>query len=377
MKLLKSTKIAIAFAVIVGGGFAAMNVITDRMIMHEVFSEISPGKVNIVGVDPGAGYSIIISNQAAQLVQRQGGFGGDSGKNGEGATSGSIKNRLPLKDMIKVLGGDTEALGPFIMSINDIRENESWPPIRVVWTAERIQKALDGNAAERSALEHDLNMHLDGSPLAELRIASLENGIIVESPVTVHVNVGGTVKELVGKVQMPYKPAMVKSVESQYAEKAIVDKTIIKGYYLNEAKKVMSGEGEKENIADTLKRRIAVSELKRLAERPEQILKYAKIVVNDSMITGASFRGYEIGGQKKNDLTLDLNDEGRRRLWQFSKTRVGNQLLVVADGIGIAAPRIEHELAMSELTVTQIDDQRLLRDAVEMVNDQIKARGKK
>ena len=68
------------------------------------------------------------------------------------------------------------------------------------------------------------------------------------------------------------------------------------------------------------------------------------------------------------DLSVDVSDEGRRRLWKYSKERVGTQLLLVADGIPIAAPRIQHELAQDSLTITQMEDEVLVRDAVEMLN---------
>jgi preprotein translocase subunit SecD len=68
------------------------------------------------------------------------------------------------------------------------------------------------------------------------------------------------------------------------------------------------------------------------------------------------------------DLTINMTEEGRRRLWQYSKSRVGTQLLLIADGIAIAAPRIQHELAQGNLTITQMRDEVLLRDATDMLN---------
>lgn len=372
MKVLKSTKIAIAFAAFVGGAYAAKTVITDRMVMGEKFAEISPTRLNIVGIDPGAGYRVIIANQVAQLVQRQGGFGADTSSGG-GATEGSIKNRLPLSDMLKVLQGDEVALGRFVANLNEIREGDDWPPVRVVWPYARLKKALDGDPGERAKLEQDLNVKLDGTPLSEVRPTSIANGIITETPVKVDVNVNGTIRTMTGIVQQPYKPGFIRRVEAAYAEKPNVDQAMIKGYYLEEARKTLKGPGQKEDIAGTLADRISERTSKKLAEKPMQILRYAKVVINDAMITDAHYQAYDSAKGKLYDLTMDLTDEGRRRLWQFSKTRVGNQLLVVADGVGIAAPVIDHELAMGELTVTQLPDDRLLRNAVEI----IKARSSK
>jgi hypothetical protein len=68
------------------------------------------------------------------------------------------------------------------------------------------------------------------------------------------------------------------------------------------------------------------------------------------------------------DLTVDFNDEGRRRLWQYSKKRVGTQVLLTADGIPITQARILHELAQSELTIKQMQDYNLVKDATDRIN---------
>jgi hypothetical protein len=69
------------------------------------------------------------------------------------------------------------------------------------------------------------------------------------------------------------------------------------------------------------------------------------------------------------DLTVKLTPEGRDRLWQYSRGRVNSQLLLIVNGIAIAAPRIQHELAQGELTITQMPDEVLVRDAVEIINE--------
>jgi len=107
---------------------------------------------------------------------------------------------------------------------------------------------------------------------------------------------------------------------------------------------------------------------KERADPVERILKNTTVIVNESHITKASYRNYDTSDGPRNDLTIELTDEGRRRLWKYSMDKVGTQVLVVADGVAIEAPKIRHILAEGELEVTQIRDKLLVQDAVERIN---------
>lgn len=373
MKIRTSTKIAIGFGLVIAGGYFGTGFISAQMIDHEHFIEIMPGDVNIVGVDPAAGYRVVVANQMATLVQTQDGFGGKETDDG-GATEGAIKKRLPIREMLGTLKGDTKAAGAFIMALNDMKEDETWPPVRVVWTAEDIKKALDGDKVLEKKLTSDINLDLDGKPLPILKFASLENGIIVDSPVTLHVPLNGALTAVMGRVQEPYKPRMIKAVEANYPDNPNVNRSIQAGYYKAEAEKLMAQPKARENIRESLTSRISEKTANGRAEAPDKVLRNAKVVLNDSMITNAHFRTYSTNdGKEMNDLSISLNDEGRKRLWQYSKHRVGSQLLLCADGIAIAAPRIQHELAQGELTITQMADKVLVQTAVDMVNRHVNA----
>jgi preprotein translocase subunit SecD len=367
MVLRHSTKIALGFALITGGAYAAYQVISTKLALQENFSILTPGDVNVVGIDAGAGYRIIVANQMAQLVQASDNFSSNDTNDG-GATEGAIKRRVPVREMLNTLKGDSKALGAFVMSLNDMKENDNWPPERVFWQAEDIQKALDGDKAMVASLEHDLNMHLDGTPLKTLRIASMQNGIIVDSPVTVKVNLHGKVTPVVGRVFEPYRPRLMRAVEDRYKDKPDVTEEMQIGYYAEEARKVISGETPKESVRDSLASRISKELSEERAAAPTRVLKSATIVLNDALVRHASYHAYDTTRGKMFDLSVEVSDEGRRRLWKYSKERVGTQLLLVADGIPIAAPRIQHELAQDSLTITQMEDEVLVRDAVEMLN---------
>jgi len=365
MKTRSSTRIVIGSALVLGISYGGYRVVLDRAIAGAHFDPVVPKAVNLLGIDTGSGYRIIVANQMAQLVQRSDNFGGNE-SGSEGATEGSIKKRIPMKEMLAVLRGDETALGSFTMTMNEMKEQDL-PPTQVIWTAADIKKAIAGDPVLKKKLEDDLNVGLDGMPLSQVRPSSIENGIVVKSPVQVTVNLGGTLKTVVGQVLEPYKPRFILAVEKNYADKNYT-RDMQRGYYVQEAKDVMARPEKREIVKDSLLDLVSDATAKRRAEPVERILKSATVVINDSQIEKASFRTYDTPDGKRSDLTIDLTDEGRKRLWKYSRDKVGTQLLLVADGVAIEAPHISHVLAEGELTITQMRDQSLVKDATEMIN---------
>lgn len=365
MKIRSSTKIMVGFLGLLGLGYAGYRIALEKSIESAVFAPIVPGKVNLVGIDPGSGYRIIVANYVAQLVQASDNFGGNESSEG-GATEGAIKKRIPIKEMLAVLRGDAKALGPFAMAMNEIKE-ESLPPTRVYWSAADIKKAIDGDKVLKAKLEDDLNIHLDGTPLGKVRPSSIENGIVIKAPVTVTVNIEGKPRDVTGEVLEAYKPRLIQAVEARYADKNY-NREMQAGYYAEEGQAVMEKPSTKENVAASLLEKISDQTSRHRAEPVERVLKSATVVVNESHIREASFRSYDTNDGLRNDLTIEMTDEGRRRLWKYSKDKVNTQLLLIADGVAIEAPRIRHILAEGELTITQMRDKTLVQDAVTMIN---------
>jgi hypothetical protein len=370
-----STKIALAAAVLVVGSAVGYKVITDQMILTEKFPVLTPSEVNLVGLPPESGYRIVVANQMAQIVKIDGGFEAKDTDAG-GATEGAIKKRLPIRELIGTLRGDARQLGKFIMILNDMSENEDWPTVRIVWTAEDLKKAIAGDTALRARLERDLNMKLDGTPLPEVRIDSVQNGIIIDYPVTVTVNLDGKPTPVTGRVQQPYRPRMIREAETIYKNQK-TDRYMIAGAYEEKAREVMEDPKFREDIRKSLAGILSESAAKGLTEGAEDILRYATIIVTDRQIPKAAYNSYDGPSGKLHDLRIDLTEEGRRRLWQYSKNRVNGQILLIAEGLPIAAPRIRHELAQSQLTITQMADEVLLRDAVDAINRHGKGEGMK
>ncbi|MGV3617585.1 MAG: SecDF P1 head subdomain-containing protein [Fimbriimonas sp.] len=365
MKTRSSTKIVVGFALLTALGYTGYHLAMRQAIASARFDPVIPGDVNLVGVDAGAGYKVIVANQMAQLVQASDEFGGKESSEG-GATEGAIKKRIPIREMLAVLRGDSEAVGTFVMTMNDMSENDL-PPVAPVWKAEDLRKALDGDATLEAKLVRDLNMKLDGTPLTQLRIASLENGIVIDSPVFVTVNLKGKLTKVEGRVKEAYRPRLLKAVEVRYAEKSNLTREMQAGFYQEEAAQVLQGKADKENIRKSIESVISTRLASDRVRAAERVLKSATVVVNDSHITEAASREYDTSDGKRYDLTIRMSDEGSRRLWKYSSDKVGTQILLISDGVAIDAPRISHELRQGELTITQMRDRVLVEDAVRML----------
>ena len=370
----KSTQIAIGMAILFASAIFGYRAYSNYRVSQFHFSEIEPGVVNIVGVDLGRGFKIVVANQMAQLRQvtaedsmKEGSAGvGGNDREDSGDSSGK-KSRVPMREMLGAMQGNEQALSRFVMILNNIKENDL-PPERVYWAASDIQKALDGDPKLKQKLVNDLNIQLDGTPLPELRVKSLEDGIVIQVPVPIKVNVGGVQKTLTATLLKPFKPKLLSIVEYRYEQKANADKTMQIGYYLEESQKILSNPKSKEDIASELRGTYSQSVFTELAESPERVLRSAKIIVNDTMIKKASYNTYAASTGKLHDLSVELTSEGSDRLWQYSKNRIGTQLLLVANGVPIAAPRIRHELSQSSLDITQMPDEVLVREAVDAIN---------
>ncbi len=368
MKLRSPTKIAFSFVALVAISWFGC----DRYAAYRVdrlhFPEIAPGQVNLVAVTPGAGYRIIVSNGLAQLaeVSNQGFDAPDIDQNSE--ADASNKKRIPIREMLQTLQGNEEALGKLIMALNDISES-NLPPIRNVWQAESIRAALDGNAKLAAKLERELNLKLDGMPLPFVSKSAIYDGIVVSSPVPISLLVGNSRRTLVGRVYRPFRARLMRAVEKHLEEKNVVTDAMIQGYYREEGSKVLSDPKNRENLKLSLSSLIDPKRLADLALAPEKVLSNTKVIINERHIRSVD-EPREIEGpnnRKLYDLTLHLSEEGRNRLWQYSRGRKGFQLLWIVDGIAIAAPKISHELAQPDVSITQLPDITVLNDAVEEI----------
>lgn len=366
MKLRASVKILIGFAALSAGAYYGREFWAARAVDGLEFAPIAPGVVNLVAVERASGFRIIVANQMAYLAQAQSqGFEApDAGED----TGEVTRKRLPLREMLQAMNGDADAMGRFVSALNEI-DRDVIDPRAPVWTAEDMRKALRGEAPDLvPKLEADLNVRLDGTPLPYLRRRALEAGIVIEYPVEIDAPVapGGKV---VARIREPYLPKLLADVEQRVKQKFDLTPEMLKGYYLEEATKHLEDQRERENVRRSLEQRIGEARAVQLAELPERVLAHTTVVVSDRLMERASYSRQEGALSKPAyDLSLELADEGRKRLWQYSRRKKGFQLLLVADGIAIAAPRIDHELSDRHVTIRNMPDEGLVRDAVEMLN---------
>ncbi len=370
IRLRPATKIGIAAAIGIVALFAGYRGYNVWRVGGMKFEAIEPSEVNIVGVDPGAGYYIVVANNMAQLVR-----GANTGSAHEEnydpestSADDSEKKRVPMRELLESLQGNIKSLGRFVMVMNDLNEEEL-PPDPALWKAEDLKKALDGDQALLKKLEKDLNVKLDGTPLDAMTVKAVEEGIVIDTPVTVKVQVGHELQSLTARVQESFVPRFIQNLQRRYQDSKNYTVQTIVGFYGAMAKDVLDGKSKKEDVRTALESHISEHRQKMLAERPERILSSARVIVNENQIKKASMTERELSdGRKVYDIDLDLTDEGRDRLWQFSLNRIGAQILFVWNGSAIAAPRVQHELSQSTVTIKGVGDYRLAKGTVDALN---------
>lgn len=325
-----------------------------------------PGSINLVAIQPGRGYRVIVANRIAQLGEvdesaEDGGFGGVRSEDAQNL------RRIPVKEVLGSLGGDPSDLGKLIERMNDLLPPDE-PVSPFVWKAEDLKKALAGDKALLSRLELDLQVRLDGSPINQFSVTRIMNGIVIDTPVPVTVNVKGKPTQVMARVRQRYQPRLAAAVEKDINQKFNPSPDQLMAIYTTHAKD-STDPGKKEDVRKSLESRLTESRLTELKEKPERIVASAMVLANENQFAGAESRSYQTSqGKELTDLTIRLTDEGRKRLWKYSSEKKGFQLMLIVDGVAIAAPRITTELAESSVKITQMPDRQLAEDAVKDMN---------
>lgn len=329
--------------------------------------EIAPGRVNLVAISPGAGYRIIVANQVAQLAEVD-------EREGSAAEAREDRlpinpRRLPIREWLQTLQGDEKALGALVMSLNDMKDADL-PTTQITWTKDDIEKALAGDPVLIKKLEDNLHTTLNGRPQDSLHLSALLNGIVLEIPVPVTVSVAGKEKTLTGIALEPFKTNFVKGVEQSILQRFNPTTAVQLGVYREQATMILDGKVQAEDVAGSLRARFAESRVKGMAVKPERVLRETKVLINESFIVSASKQTYPgPNRQTLTDISIRLTEEGRMRLWKYSNENKGFQLLLIVDSVAVAAPVISTELAQSEITITQVPNERLAMDAVNTMNE--------
>lgn len=365
-KIPPSVKIAIGAALVMGLGYGGWRAYSWQRLQNYELVQTTPGRVNLVAVRPDRGWRIIVSNSIAQLAEVQ--AGDDQMGRRDDNSDVSNARRLPMREFVQTMGGDEEALGYLIERVND-KDEGKLPTREVRWKIDDIEKALNGDPTLKAKLEIDIQSQLDGRPSESLSPSALLNGIVIEVPVPIEVNVGGKMTTLNGIVREPYMSDIAERASREIGKKFNPTTDMIRGIYITEALKVVNGEIPQEDIARSLRSRYSKSHIADLAQKPQMVLQDAMVLVNDSHLTGATISTYP-GPNRRTyaDITINLTDEGRMRLWKYSHDNPGFQLLLVVDGIAYAAPRITTPLMERTIQITRLSEPELAQAAADQIN---------
>lgn len=381
-RLRGASKIAFWFVIIFGGGYLGWVYGVGAYLGSLNYSPPVPGSVSLLSLSPASGYRIKIIDRVAQLQPFEAGSFEATSSNlglGGGSDGDSRKPSLPLNELIGTLRGDSQSATQFVMALNRLTPEQmdnsdnpeaGWPTVRIPWTAEQIQKALSGDATLQKKLINNLNMNLDGTPLDQVNYQSLESGIIVETPSVLNVTINGVAKKIPVVISRPYRPDMIinvmKTVDSHPSQNFTSDKRL--GTYIQFAKVVLAGKAKKEDIRKTLGFLIDPKGLQKYLAPAEQVIDATTVVISNQQIKGATQEQTSVSGDPVYSLELNLTPEGRMRLWKYSHTHHGDQLLLVSHGIAIAAPIIRSDLFTSQISIGEMKDKNLMDDAIASIN---------
>jgi hypothetical protein len=360
MKLRGSSKFALGLIAVVGVGWTGNFLYTKSKLASVNLNPIPKGRLMLMAIRPEAGVKLVVANRMAQIVEASTEFEGQGSDDGSGVTQGSIKKRIPVKELINLLNGEPDAVEAFITRMRDKDEllESANPPD---WSEADVMAALGGDATKRAKLEADLNCKLDGTPLPTVNLRAFFDGIRVHVPITMNVpNAKGAT--ISGTDAVYFRPRFMlqfyKSMEQKF-----YDKSKLQVYYTNFLKTYTDNfPAIDKSLVPALKRVLTGDEIQQIT----QIAANTVILANDSMITGAEMFEVREGGEVTYDLKIKLTKEAKDRLWKFS-SEGGEKILVVADGVPIAAASIGTELASQELLIRQISDKSLLEEAVKLV----------
>jgi hypothetical protein len=345
---------------IVGGLWAVGEVELSKFKVRP----IKPGKVTFVAINTDLGFDVRVANSVAQLVQvdkRSDGFQSNSQEGGEDA------RRIPIRELLESLQGNEVSLVRLVAILNKIDLDDLQPGV-TAWNAEDIRLALDGDPTLAKKLVEDLNVQLDGTPIEQIRLKSILNGIRVFLPVPVKVNIEGQTKTLIARLPITYQPRFAKDIASIIEKRFNPPQEFIVGNYRSEADKLLANPGSKEDVRANLESLIREEKIFSYSKRPEQVLQGAQVLINETMVKGATQSVRKNSkGEDLFTVRVAVTDEGRKRLWKYSRNQKGSRLLVVVNGVAIAAPAITTELAGYTVDLTDLREKRLVEDAIKTI----------
>lgn len=358
-------------AVLIGGGvlgalYGAYWGYGELQLKDFVVTPVTPGEVNMIAFDATGKYRIRVANRVATLVE----LSGDATERRASSmgTADEDARRIPIREMLGALQGKEDDLSYLISSMNKFKDDDL-PGKEIIWTASDIKKAVEGDTLLQAKLEADLLMQLDGTPSDRISLTALMNGIVIELPIPMEINVGGEMKTVTGKIKLPFKTRLMEAFEKLSSEKATLSQDFIIGNYELLAKSILEGTSNKEELGKTLANLVSDTQIERYRQAPAQLLQSAEVLINDAHLRGCEIKTYQDDrGSTITDMSIRVNDEGRKRLWKHSRDTKGFSLMLIVDGVAIAAPEVVSQLGGSEVKISRLMEQRLAEEAKDKIN---------
>lgn len=346
---------------LIGVGYGGNMAWTKFSLRNINLDPIPSGDVCLLAINKEAGVQIITANQMVQVVESTSKFGADVGNSGDGATSGAVKRRIPVRELIGVLNGESDAVPVFIKKMGNTGEDVDSSDDAPLWSKEDIEKAIQGDASLRSRLENDISMKIDGTPLPILNRSAFFNGIRVKVPISLDIpNAKGP--KLDAYAIESFRPRFLaeffKSMREKFYDKAQLQ-TYYKAYLDKEKPQDQPLEA---NISQIFKRSMTTEEVRKVT----QISTHTHVLASQQMISSAEMKEDSEGKEKTYDLKIHLTPEGKNRLWKFSADG-GTQVIVVSKGVAIAAATIGTQLNSEELIIKQIANKSLVQEVVDLL----------
>jgi hypothetical protein len=360
---------AVAVAAVLALWFGGNELYTRLVILRRQLPRLEPGEVSLIGLKV-PGYHIVVSNGVARLSV------GDPSTFGKPETSpdASSGTTIPMKGLIGTLRFDEEDAAELVTALNGIRY-DILPLEDRIWTKDRIDKALVDAGPERQELEYELATALDGGGIERLNWDRLTTGIWLEVPVTLAVPAAGGTREVVAKVLIPYKTRLATAAYRHFqtllergglGDDLTPTPGTITGVY-NRA--LDDSERGREDVAEALRSRFSNEATAKLAEPVLKVLNEVEVLVTEQTISDANLKAVprEDGTGDMYSITLETTGDSRDRLWQYTYRRPGAQLLLVSDGVAIAAPVVRQQIKYSTVEITGISEKKLAEEALRFI----------
>ncbi len=346
-----STKIALGFVLVAAGLWTGYQLYSSSRSGAIKWVDLQPGRLNLLGISEHSNFYPIHSNKLVYLV--------------EGVVKSESKadgRKIPLHDVLETLQGNTEALSKLSNFIFKI-DPDKFPHKAVIWTFPQVQKALNGDQQLSAQLENDLNIKLDGTPLPHIKQKAFENGILIQTPITVAVPALKG-QQLKGYILEPYRPLFAKHLERRLQKCIQINpKTLQENYHA-----ILRSPSKQENVMQSLQHYVSSKRIQNNSKLVERFLQNFKIILTEKFILSANNihdKAYQ--SSRYSYLKLKLSNEGYMRLWKYTRDHKDAKLLLTFDGVGVASPELKGELLHPEITLTSLPNQKLTATIISMI----------